>query len=176
MRYTEELGQTVANKLVRRDPDPLHCGREKCFPCQNKAGKCQKPGIIYHMECQECLEGGKKSIYIGESAHCGFDRGQEHIKAMESEDQESPLVEHRDTEHPGREIRFKMIVKEFPRTTMMRQCLEAHHIETLGKTCAILNRRGEWGQNLPPKLVLEGDNIPEIGKNRKRARKKEGNQ
>ena len=59
---------------------------------------------------------------------------------------------------------------------MMRQCLEAHHIETLGKTCAILNRRGEWGQNLPPKLVLEGDNIPEIGKNRKRARKKEGDQ
>ena len=59
---------------------------------------------------------------------------------------------------------------------MMRQCLEAHHIETLGKTCAILNRRGEWGQNLPPKLVLEGENIPESGKSRKRVRRKEGNE
>ena len=38
----------------------------------------------------------------------------------------------------------------------MRQALEAHHIELHeGKGVNLLNRRGEWGSNLSPQMVVE---------------------
>ena len=76
---------------------------------------------------------------------------------------ESPLVEHRDKEHKDQEVRFEMMVVKFPRSALMRQATEAHMIE-LNQGNNVLNRRGEWGQNLPPKLVLEDSNETKSGK------------
>ena len=68
---------------------------------------------------------------------------------IDKEDLESPCVEHRDADHPGQEVSFKTEVKCFPKTTLMRQTMEAHVIEmNMGKS-KVINRRGEWGQNLP---------------------------
>ena len=65
------------------------------------------------------------------------------------------MVEHRNLEHQNSAVRFEMILREFPRTTLQRQAGEAHHIELNMSKAKVINRRGEWGQNLPPKLVLE---------------------
>ena len=48
-----------------------------------------------------------------------------------------------------------MNIVAYPKTALQRQATEAHHI-TLNENNNLLNRRGEWGQNLPPKLVVEG--------------------
>ena len=37
---------------------------------------------------------------------------------------------------------------------MLRQCLEGHEIGKL-EPGTFMNRKGEWGQNLPPKLTIE---------------------
>ena len=43
-----------------------------------------------------------------------------------------------------------------------RQILEGHLIANPKKGVKLMNRRGEWGQNLPPKFVLE-DEVPKKG-------------
>ena len=60
-----------------------------------------------------------------------------------------------------------MEVKCFPKTTLMRQTMEAHVIEmNMGKS-KVVNRRGKWGQNLPPKLVVEGQEGSQDGKGKR---------
>ena len=47
-----------------------------------------------------------------------------------------------------------MKVIAVPKSTMLHQCLEGHEISKLSEgTC--INRRGEWGKNLPPKLTVD---------------------
>ena len=60
-----------------------------------------------------------------------------------------------------------MIVSCYPRSALLRQATEAHQIG-LNSSNNVLNRRGEWGQNIPPKLVLEGSEEAKTGANKKR--------
>ena len=75
---------------------------------------------------------------------------------MENLSQESPLVEHHLEHHRGEPIAFQMKVLKFIPSPLWRQAREAFMI-TNSKADLILNRKGEWGQNLPPTLVLEGE-------------------
>ena len=84
-----------------------------------------------------------------------YDRVLEHSKAIQSLDMESPMVEHYLMEHSSdQEPAFSMEAIGFRSTPLWRQAGEASEI---GKHSNkhVLNRRGEWGQNLPPKLSLE---------------------
>ena len=102
------------------------------------------------MTCLHCLETGRQSVYIGESARTAYDRGLEHLSAMKKMDEASPLVEHHLSEHPeAEEPCFSMEVISFPTSNLQRQAEEAEQIVRHEKA-NLLNRRGEWGQNLPP--------------------------
>ena len=156
VKYSEELGRTVADMLVRKDPEPIDCGRQNCFTCRSEAGKCQRQNLIYEITCITCQRSEKVSIYVGETARTSFDRGAEHLNDLKRKSKESPLVNHQIEDHEGQECEFQMKVKEFAKTNIMRQALEAHHIELHeGKGTNLLNRRGEWGSNLSPQMVVE---------------------
>ena len=45
---------------------------------------------------------------------------------------------------------------------MYRQISEAELIQKAGKEGTVLNRRGEWGQNLPPRMMIEDHKLPPI--------------
>ena len=94
VRYLEELGPTVASKLIKKEPDPQPCGRQNCLPCKTKAGVCQRQGCLYKLVCNICTREAreKQILYIGESSRTPYDRGAEHLKLMEKEDRESPAV------------------------------------------------------------------------------------
>ena len=82
---------------------------------------------------------------------------------------ESPLVEHSLETHGNRAPSFSMEVVSFLRTDILRQATEAAKIQSL-EGGNLLNRRGEWGQNLPPKLIVEdhnGDTTNTTGAKRK---------
>ena len=66
----------------------------------------------------------------------------------------SPLVEHSLKAHGDRIPSFRMKVVSYHKTNLMRQATEATRIQMM-EGGNLLNRRGEWGQNLPPKLVIE---------------------
>ena len=61
---------------------------------------------------------------------------------------------------------FQMKVSGYQMRPLDRQTEEASKIEEFNGH-KYLNRRGEWGQNLPPRLTIEGES-PETGAKRKR--------
>ena len=68
-----------------------------------------------------CEEKGQKTYYVGESARTLYDRGFEHVKAIQRRDIESPMVEHWEAEHQEVTPNFKIEAIEYPRTTLLRQ-------------------------------------------------------
>ena len=60
----------------------------------------------------------------------------------------------------------------FPKSNLERQTREASEMETKSRGSNLLNRKGEWGQNLPPKLTIgEGDADDKRKPERERKRK-----
>ena len=66
---------------------------------------------------------------------------------------------------------FEMEVKSTHPRPLQRQCMEAHMIQGF-KGNTILNRKGEWGQNLPPKLSIADEDLdkPEHPKRKRNVR------
>ena len=154
VKYTESLGRSVFSELRRADPWAEHCQREKCYLCRTQPGKCTTQGIVYFFDCIECKVQGKQSRYYGESARTSYDRGAEHLNAVINMDPASPLVEHHLEMHQDREPSFEMKVHSQHRSALQRQATEGYLIGSF-KGDHLMNRRGEWGQNLPPVLTIE---------------------
>ena len=112
-----------------------------------------RQGALYSIECMECHnhieEGQQKAIYFGESGRTLFDRGAEHLTAHRLRNPESVLVEHEENCHEGNQVEWKMSAMGFPKGNLLRQAMEAQNISQ-AENCQVLNRKGEWGQNLPP--------------------------
>ena len=143
--------------VVRKDPNPQVCGHPNCFPCMIRAGAWQRKGVVYRVTCQTCLKEGAKVYFIGESSRTLFDRGLEHLTAIRNQNMKSPMVEHAVEKHQG-ELEFTIESLCFPKTSLQVQATEAMEIENHRAKFMVLNRRGEWGQNLPPRLTLEDAN------------------
>ena len=67
------------------------------------------------------------------------------------------MVEHADEKHPG-ELDFSIESMCFPKSSLLKQATEAMEIESHRIKYMVINRKGEWGQNLPPQLTLEDTN------------------
>ena len=105
------------------------------------------------MECLTCKEEGRKTAYIGESARTPYDRGVNHGDAIRRGDKEHPLVAHTLEDHPGTEANISMKILYFEDKNLWRQAREGMLIAEYSGD-KILNGRGDWGQNLPPKLEV----------------------
>ena len=68
---------------------------------------------------------------------------------------ESPMIEHHEEHHDGKQSpSFKVELVRKCSKPLERQILEGVKIDKFkGIT---MNRKGEWGQNLPPKFSIEG--------------------
>ena len=164
-KYVETTGQSLIGSLGKVDPWAMDCGRTTCFPCRSDPGRCTVQGVVYQIICMRCKELGMETLYYGESARTSFDRGSEHLSALEKMDKESPLVEHHTDDHSGQDPWFEMKVKSVHDKPLHRQCEEAHLIENFSGQ-KIMNRKGEWGQNLPPRLTIEGEVQGQTKRNR----------
>ena len=94
-----------------------------------------------------------------------IDRGEEHLKALRDWSIESTLWKHhQDTHGADEDPNFEMKAVSYTPSPLVRQCMEARMIHDSQKN--LMNRRGEWGQNLPPRLTIEDDTgmVPEEGK------------
>ena len=93
-------------------------------------------------------------MYFGETGRTLYVRGFEHLEGHRRRYKESILVEHEEDRHEGQVVGWTMEALEFPRGNLLRQAKEAHMISKNSHR-GVLNRSGEWGQNLHPKLTLE---------------------
>ena len=157
VKYVEEIGSTLEDIITTKDPwgkDP--CGRKWCFSCQTDPGKCTRQGIVYHIDCLICSQEGLRTQYVGESARTAFDRGAEHLGALKRMDQKHPMVEHHLEEHRGQQVSCRFKVIKYHDRPLQRQAHEGFLIANF-KGHKILNGRGDWGQNLPPRIMMEQD-------------------
>ena len=107
-----------------------------------------KQGITYRIDCVLCKEEEKVVTYFGESARTMYDRGAEHLSAMRAGDPESVLVQHQEECHPNKEPEYAMKMVKTHRRPLYRQIHESILIDRF-KGHTILNRKGEWGSNVP---------------------------
>ena len=127
-----------------------------------------RPGAVYRISCIIFkAEGRKETVYIGETGRTLFDRGLEHLRGIER-DPEHPVRAHWRDCHREEEggPQYEMVPYKFEEKNLSRQALEGFLIANF-KGDIILNGRGDWGQNLPPLLTIEGDQVE------KRKRKRE---
>merc|ERR1711954_72665 len=89
-----------------------------------------------------------------------------HLAALMAENRESPLWEHMCDDHQNQPHKFEMKVSGYQIKPLNRQAEEASKIEEFNGL-KYLNRHGERGQNLPPKLSLEENLDPKTGTKRK---------
>ena len=90
------------------------------------------------------------------------DRGAEHLELHQKRSPESVLVAHENEAHGGTIVEWSMEANKYTKSNLIRQASEAFLIEKFNQA-NLLNRRGEWGNNLPPRLSLidgEGHNGP----------------
>ena len=175
-KYVETLGPTVGDLLVRADPWREACGRLTCLPCITSPGQCNKQGVVYCITCITCKLEGQICEYWGETARTSTDRGAEHMRDIRSRNENSPLIEHWLERHAngdeGPEPSFNMkVIKSF-RSPLERQCFEGHKINSFSGHI-LMNRKGEWGTNLPPRMIMEEElksegQIQQQGQERKR--------
>ena len=124
--------------------------------CRSSPGKCLRQGLVYTITCQVCkVNRGLSVVYTGETSRTGFDRGAEWLDGLRRKDPSNPLVEHINDHHP-QSIDYKMEAKVFTTSPLLRQTSEAFHIAKQSQEGIALNRKGEWGQNLAPRILVEG--------------------
>ena len=116
---------------------------------------------MYSIECRECTKEGKESKYYGETARTGWERSREHFTLLENYPDKSALGDHIREEHNNRPCDFsmKLVSKHFK--PLERQCKEGLMIGEYEKG-KIMNRRGEWGENLPPDFGVLEDTIYKV--------------
>ena len=111
-----------------------------------------KKGIVYEIIGKTCEEGGTKSSYYGETARTGWERSLEHLALWENHPDASAIEDHQKEVHCGQQkinLGMKMVAKYFK--PLERQTKEGQMVTDF-KGKHIFNRRGEWGENIPPNL------------------------
>ena len=127
-----------------------------------------------------CAEEGNKTQYIGETSRSTFERMEEHRKIIMKKKTESPLIEHHIEKHENQEPSFRAKVVLSVQKPLERQCREGYLIGNPPEGVTLMNRKGEWGQNLPPKFTYDqpqdeqGKRKFNLAKNRPKKRKNNG--
>ena len=135
--------------------------QEDCLICTKggeDSGDCKKRNLTYQTFCLPCKEQGKTSKYVGESARTGHERGLEHWRDYQKEQEDSHMAKHWLADHPGQDKpQFGMKVVQTHKSAFSRQVHEAILIEMAdGQTGdSLLNSKGEFNRCELPRLTVQ---------------------
>ena len=117
-----------------------------------------RKNVLYEIVCEGCRGEEKTTKYFGKTARTGYDRGAEHWKSLRTGEKGHFLTKHKEeTLHSDFSMR---IVRAHP-SPLYRQAHEGCLIANAPHEVVLMNGRGDWGQNLPPKIVIESECIAE---------------
>ena len=154
IKVIERSGKKLSDILHRKNPfKEENCGRNDCFICTSGGrGNCEKENVTYRIKCEEDCK--KKDIYNGETSYNGYVRGKEHMHKYQMNDQDSMLIQHCNTVHGGRKVRFIMeITGSFHNDATKRQITEGIDIEST-PTNRLMNRQTQWNMPSMPRCVI----------------------
>merc|ERR1711954_206549 len=158
VKYVEKPGPNLGALLIKKDPWEGDCGRAECLVCKHTLGVCTTQAVVYKFTCLACQKEGAEAHYFGETSKSMFERIDQHRKQIEKRDNNSPMIEHHEETHREDEKpEFKVeMVRSFQKP-LERQVFEG--IKIAASKAIPMNRKGEWGQNLPPKFEFEEEKL-----------------
>ena len=142
----------MKNLLVVKDPFPTQaCEMRKCILCKANTKEikfaCNTNNVGYRLVCETCEEKGLKRTYEGETARSARTRGAEHMRDFKKGKDDSAMHKHKQNEHNGDEIKYRMEITKSFRDPLTRQANEAVRISSMKKN-ENLNSKNEF--NHPP--------------------------
>ena len=188
LKIVERTGRRLVDLLHTADPwQGRDCGRPKCLLCWTKlkTGKdltqdCTKRCIVYQTWCITCEEKEKEKIensedldekekkekikniklftYIGESSRSMYERGLEHVTAMEEMKPDSHMLKHYLDEHEDlklEEMIFGGRILKQASSAFNRQIAESVEIQNNLKHHHILNSKSEYNRCALPRLTAK---------------------
>ena len=152
IKIVEGGGVQMKNLLVVKNPFPTPvCEMRKCILCKNNTKEikfpCNTNNVGYRLVCETCEEKGLHRTYEGETARSARTRGAEHMRDFKNGNSDSAMNKHKQNEHNGEEIKYRMEITKPFRDPLTRQANEAVRISSLKKN-EILNSKNEF--NHPP--------------------------
>ena len=165
-------GIAIKDLLCNKNPwNSEGCGRDNCFVCRSKPGRCQREGAVYTLTCEECGVRGIQACYFGETARSSFLRGLDHQTTLKNKDDSSPLWKHSVEHHDAREdVVYTMKVMRNHSTALTRQIEESVALDKK-KVHVLMNSKGEWNSQKIPRIVVqvqgrdeeeEGERLPMV--------------
>ena len=165
-------GIAIKDLLCNKNPwSSEGCGRDNCFVCRSKPGRCQREGAVYTLTCEECGMRGIQACYFGESSRSSFLRGLDHQTTLKNKDDSSPLWKHSVEHHNAREdVVYTMKVIRNQPTALTRQIEESVALDKK-KVHVLMNSKGEWNSQRIPRIVVqvqgrdeeeEGERLPTV--------------
>ena len=155
VKMVERAGVSLESALVNKNPwSSMGCQRDECFPCKTKPGQCQRESCTYVIECGECMAGGVRAAYFGESAATLYRRGLSHQTLLNKRDERSVLFDHCKEYHDSEIVEFNMKLESCHDSAFRRQLREATCIEFTNPDIK-MNRRGEYGNQRIPRMTVQ---------------------
>ena len=163
-------GIAIKDLLCNKNPwSSEGCGRDNCFVCRSKPGRCQREGAVYTLTCEECGMRGIQACYFGELSRSSFLRGLDHQTTLKNKDDSSSLWKHSVEHHNAREdVVYTMKVIRNQPTALTRQIEESVALDKK-KVHVLMNSKGEWNSQRIPRIVVqvqgrdeeeEGEKVP----------------
>ena len=123
--------------------------KSKFHATQNNVG--------YRLVCETCEDKGFQKVYEGETARSARTRGAEHMRDFNKGKLDSAMYKHKQNEHEGEEIKYRMEITKKFRDPLTRQANEAVRI-TSRKKNEILNSKTEFNHPQVARITVERNN------------------
>ena len=162
IKIVEGGGVKMKDLLVVKNPFPnTVCEMRKCVLCENKTTEikiaCNTNNVGYQLVCETCEDNGFQKIYEGETARSARTRGAEHRRDFNKGKADSAMFKHKQNEHGGEEIKYRMEITKKFRDPLTRQANEAVRITTRKKN-EILNSKTEFNHPPVARIIVERSN------------------
>ena len=162
IKIVEGGGVKMKDLLVVKNPFPnTVCEMRKCVLCKNNTKEikipCNTNNVGYRLVCETCEDKGFQKIYEGETARSARTRGAEHMRDFNKGKLDSAMYKHKQNEHEGEEIKYRMEITKKFRDPLTRQANEAVRI-TSRKKNEILNSKTEFNHPPVARITVEGKN------------------
>ena len=159
IKFVEQGGVKLKNKLVRADPFPsAECGKLKCPVCKMTEfstpaergtfwTKCTTKSVGYRIICKNCQKSSKLASYEGETGRPARVRLGEHFAGLKNKTKSNPLHKHQISVHPGENPDWEVKITGTFKNALSRQADEAVRIANLNPS-SLINCKSEF--NHPP--------------------------
>jgi hypothetical protein len=158
-KIIETGGRSLRSILCKSSPqEEIDCGNNECPVCCSETNKklvCRKTtkgGTGYEIQCIDCLNNNKISLYHGETSRTLHTRAKEHFRRS---NENSVIAKHSTIHHPNQNPRFNIQPTGHFRDSLTRQINEGVRINNSRSDDGyLMNSKSEFHQGVVARVDI----------------------